>query len=192
MGQLQTNCYLLVKNKECILIDPADDASFLLEEISRQNVSLVGMLATHGHFDHVMATGEIQLSLKIPLYIHAKDIFLIERLGETAKYFLGYEPHVIQPTILRNLQEGEFQIKNFKFKITSTPGHTPGGCSFYFFDEQAVFTGDTLFRKGIGRTDLSYSNEQDLQKSLQKIFALPEETVVYPGHGEETVIMNEK
>ena len=78
LGQLQANCYLLVHDKDCILIDPADDASFLLEEISRQNLNLVAMLATHGHFDHVMAVGEIQLSLKVPFYIHGKDLFLIK------------------------------------------------------------------------------------------------------------------
>ncbi|MEK7078701.1 MAG: MBL fold metallo-hydrolase [Patescibacteria group bacterium] len=192
LGQLQANCYLLVHDKDCILIDPADDASFLLEEISRQNLNLVAMLATHGHFDHVMAVGEIQLSLKVPFYIHGKDLFLIKRLKETAKHFLGYEPHVIEPTIIKNLPNGELKISNFKFQILSSPGHTPGGCCFYFPDEQALFTGDTIFKEAVGRTDLSYSSKKDLSDSInQLIESLPKETIIYPGHGPETTIGQE-
>lgn len=192
LGQLQANCYLLVQDKECILIDPADDASFLLEEISRQNLNLVGMLATHGHFDHVMAVGEIQLSLPVPFYIHNKDLFLIKRLKETAKHFLGFEPYIISPSIIEFLPKGKLKIENFKFQIIPTPGHTPGGSCFYFRDEQAIFTGDTLFKEAIGRTDLSYSSKDDLHDSLKTLFKLPSETTVYPGHGEESLIGSEE
>jgi len=199
LGELQANCYLLIQDKDCILIDPADDANFLLEEISRQNLNLVAMFATHGHFDHVMAVGEIQLSLKVPLYIHEKDLFLIKRLKETAKHFLGYEPHIISPSIIKYLSKGKFKISRPEddrplvenFQILSSPGHTPGGCSFYFPEEQALFTGDTIFKETVGRTDLSYSSKEDLQQSLQKLLALPEETIIYPGHGEETTIGQE-
>lgn len=200
LGQLQANCYLLIQDKDCILIDPADDASFLLEEISRQNLNLVAMLATHGHFDHVMAVGEIQLSLKVPFYIHEKDLFLIKRLKETAKHFLGYEPHVIEPTIIKNFPNGELKISRPKgdrplaenFQIIQTPGHTPGGCCFYFPEEQALFTGDTIFKEARGRTDLSYSSKKDLNDSInQLIESLPTETIIYPGHGPETTIGQE-
>lgn len=192
LGQLQANCYLLIQEKECILIDPADDANFLLEEISRQNLNLVAMLATHGHFDHVMAVGEIQLSLPVPFYIHNKDLFLIKRLKETAKHFLGYKPYIVSPSIIKFVPNGNLKIKNFKLKIIPSPGHTPGGCCFYFRDEQALFTGDTLFKEAVGRTDLSYSSKEDLEGSLKKLFALPEATIVYPGHGEETLIGQEE
>lgn len=192
LGQLQANCYLLAQDKDCILVDPADDAGFLLEEISRQNLNLKGMFATHGHFDHVMATGEIQLSLDVPLYIHTKDLFLIRRLKATAKHFLGYEPFVIQPKNVKSIGEGAFALPSFKLKVLETPGHTPGGCCFYFPEEQSLFTGDTLFAGAVGRTDLSYSSSRDLAVSLLKIFDLPEETEVFAGHGEETSILNEK
>ncbi len=191
LGELQANCYLLTKDEYCILIDPADDANFLLEEIQKRNIKLAGMLATHGHFDHVSAVGEIQLSFSVPLYFSQKDMFLIKRLGVTAKYFLGYEPYIISPSLIENITGGSFEISNFKFKIIPTPGHTPGGLSFYFPEEQVVFTGDTLFKESVGRTDLSYSNRKDLEKSLKALYELPETTIIYPGHGEETSVLNE-
>lgn len=192
LGELQANCYMLEEDGQCIIIDPADDAGFLLEEISRQNLELLGLLATHGHFDHVMAAGEIQLSVKIPLYVGKEDIFLIRRLRQTARHFLGYEPFVIQPTIIEPLSAEKVEIGPFTLEVIRTPGHTPGSASFYMPEEQIVFTGDTLFRGSVGRTDLSYSNKNDLHDSLINLFKLPEETVVYSGHGDETTIMAEK
>lgn len=192
LGQLQANCYFLVNGQDCLIIDPADDASFILEELQRHQLNLVGMLATHGHFDHVMATGEIQQSVDIPLHIYKDDLFLIKRLGQTAQHFLGYQPIILPIKKIENLDnENSLKIENFKLKTIHTPGHTPGSCCFYFKEENSLFTGDTLFKEGIGRTDLSYSSKEDLKKSLKKIFKLPEETVVYSGHGEETILEEE-
>jgi glyoxylase-like metal-dependent hydrolase (beta-lactamase superfamily II) len=191
LGQLQANCYFLIENQNCLIVDPADDASFILEELQRQQLNLIGMLATHGHFDHIGAAGEIQLSLNVPLYIFKEDQFLIDRLNETAKYFLGFDPHFIKPVLIKYLTEKDFKISNFKFKILFSPGHTPGCSCFYFKEENALFTGDTLFKEGIGRTDLSYSSKDDLKKSLKKIFELSRETIVYSGHGEDTILEEE-
>ena len=188
LGSLQANCYLLVNDKNCLIIDPADDAPFILEEIQRRRLNLVGMLATHGHFDHIGAVGEIQLSFNIPLYIFKEDQFLIDRLGDTAKHFLGFDPHFIIPKNIKYLKiENLLKIDNFKLKIIPTPGHTPGCCCFYFKEENALFTGDTLFAEGVGRTDLSYSSKTDLNKSLAKIHKL-KNIVIYPGHGESAMI----
>lgn len=192
LGDLQANCYLLVEDGQCLIVDPGDEASFILEELQRRNLKLVGMLATHGHFDHIMAAGEIQLSINIPLYIFKEDQFLIDRIGETAKHFLGYEPHVIKPLNIKYLKEGGFEISNLKFQIISTPGHTPGSSSFYFQEEGSIFTGDTLFKQGIGRYDHSYSDKEKLKKSLQKLIELPSGTIVYPGHQDNTLIANEQ
>ena len=191
LGELQANCYFLIEGQDCLIVDPADDASFILEELQRQQLNLVGMLATHGHFDHIGASGEIQLSLNTPLYIFKEDQFLIDRLNETAKYFLGFDPHFVGPSNIKYLDSAQFRIENLKFRIIKTPGHTPGGCCFYFEEENALFTGDTLFKEGIGRTDLSYSSKEDLEKSLKKIFKLPKETSIYSGHGEDTILEEE-
>jgi glyoxylase-like metal-dependent hydrolase (beta-lactamase superfamily II) len=189
LGELQTNCYLLENDGKGILIDPADDGSFLLEEIQRKNLTLEGIYLTHGHFDHCMAAGEIQMAYgDIPLYIHKKDQFLIDRLEDTAKHFLGYTPIMVPPNKIEFVESNELKIINLKLKIISSPGHTPGGLCYYFPDEAAIFTGDTLFADAVGRTDLSYSSKADLWVSLKTILALPEETTVYPGHGESTYI----
>lgn len=191
LGQLQANCYFLVKDNDCLIIDPGDEASFILEELQRRKLKLIGMLATHGHFDHVGAVGEIQMSLDVPLYIFREDLFLIDRLEETAEYFLGYKPHFIKPTNISYLKNGHLKILNFKFQIINTPGHTPGSVCFYFKEEKIVFTGDTLFKQGIGRYDFSYSDKSELKKSLEKILSLPKETKIYSGHGDSTLLENE-
>lgn len=192
LGELQANCYLIENEGEALIIDPADDASFLLEEIQRKNLKLVGLLGTHGHFDHCMAVGEIQMSFDVPFYIHKKDEFLIQRLESTAEHFLGHKTIILPPKRIENIKAGEFQISNFKFQILTAPGHTPGGVCFYFPDEAALFTGDTLFAGAIGRTDLSYSSKKDLWNSLKAILTLPEETTIYPGHAESSYIGQEK
>ncbi len=192
LGQMQANCYFLIEENNCLIIDPADEASFILEQIQRRKLNLVGLLATHGHFDHIMAVGEIQLSFKVPFFIFKEDLFLAERLNETAKYFLGYDPNTIPPRNVRFLKHGELKIGNFKLKIIPTPGHTPGSSCFYFEKDKILFAGDTLFKDGIGRYDFSYSSKNDLKKSLNRLFDLPKDTVVYSGHGKKTTIGKEK
>lgn len=193
LGQLQANCYLLIQDKECIIIDPADEASFILEEIQRRNLQLIGIIATHGHFDHVMAAGEIQLSYpEIPLHVHSSDLVLINRLGETAKYFLGFDPQVIEPQKIFDLKAGVMSIGFFTFKVIETPGHTPGSCCVYFKKEKALFTGDTIFKDSIGRYDFSYSDKSVLKKSIETVLSLSESTIIYSGHGEETTVDAEK
>ncbi|MBI4004898.1 MBL fold metallo-hydrolase [Candidatus Roizmanbacteria bacterium] len=192
VGQLQTNCYLLVEHNECMVIDPGDAADFVTEQIQRRNLTLRALIATHGHFDHILAAGEIQLSFSIPLYIFKEDLFLVQRLNETAQHFLGFDPQAMPPQSTEWLTGGSLTIDAFTFKVILTPGHTPGSCCFYFPNEKTIFTGDTLFKQGIGRYDFSYSDGAQLHKSLNTLFSLPEETKVYSGHGAETTIGAEK
>lgn len=189
LGQLQTNCYFIIdENNNCVIIDPADEANFILEQIQINRLNVLAILATHGHFDHLLAVGEIQKSINIPLYISKKDLFLIDRLEETAAYFLGYKPHIIQPIKVNYLNDKRILISNFKFQILKTPGHTPGSVCFYLKKEKILFSGDTLFKNAVGRDDFSYSSKNNLIKSLKKIISLPEEVIIYPGHGEKTTI----
>ena len=193
IGEMQANCYLLEKEGQALLIDPGDSADFLLEKIITQRLELVGIIATHGHFDHIMAVGEIQMSYpKLALSIHQKDAFLLKRIVETARHFLEYDPVVIPVQSAKNLKSGKLVIQNFQISIIETPGHTPGSCCIHFENEKVLFSGDTLFKSGIGRYDFSYSDKNDLQKSIEQILALPKVTTVYPGHGEETSIDEEK
>lgn len=192
LGQLQANCYFLIERDECLIIDPADEASFILEELQRRKLKLIGMLATHGHFDHVMAVGEIQKTLDTNFFISKADQFLIERLEETANYFLGYNPVILKPASIKHLIEARKKIGLFDFEVLKTAGHTPGSQCYYFKKEKLIFTGDTLFKRGIGRHDFSYSDKRELKKSLQTLIQLPGETIAYPGHGDQTRIGEEK
>lgn len=192
LGQLQANCYFLIQDKECLIVDPGDDAAFILEEVQRRNLEVVGLLATHGHFDHIMAVGELQLSIKVPLYIDKKDIFLVERLNETAEYFLGYNPYSLKPNNITSLNKKMLHVSSFTFHVISTPGHTPGSVCFYFPTENILFTGDMLFKQGIGRYDFSYSDKEDLLNSITEILKLPDGTQIYTGHGETTTVEDEK
>jgi len=191
LGLLQANCYFLIEDNDLILIDPGDDASFILEEIQRQRLNLKAIFATHGHFDHTGAVGETQQSFNVPFYINQKDLFLVKRLNETAEYFLGYNPYFLPQKNIKELNKKTFHVSRFTFDVISTPGHTPGSVCFYFEKEKLIFTGDTLFKDRVGRTDFSYSSLKDLKTSLDKIFSLPSKTVVYPGHGEKTLIERE-
>jgi len=188
LGELQANCYFIIQGKECLIIDPADDASFILEELQRRNLNLIGMFATHGHFDHIMAAGEIQKSINLPLYIFEEDLFLIDRLVETADHFLGYKPIIIKPIHIKFLEERKLHVSSFTFDILHTPGHTPGSCCYYFSTDKVLFTGDTLFKQGVGRSDHSYSSKKNLIESIKKICKLPKTTMIYPGHGEELTL----
>ncbi|NMC35973.1 MBL fold metallo-hydrolase [Candidatus Beckwithbacteria bacterium] len=224
VGRLQVNCYLLIaENKETLIIDPGDDADLIAQKISEEQLKPLAMLATHGHFDHVMAAFELQENFNIPFLLDPKDEFLLERLSQTASHFLGekveaWPPRKITPLSIETIRELSLP-KEFDFKIIPTPGHTPGSASLYFpchpessMKSKAkdlaekkilrsaqndiascVFVGDVLFAGGgFGRTDFSYCSSADLQKSIARLFALPDETIIYSGHGEGSRIESEK
>lgn len=189
LGELQANCYFVVDEEDnCLIIDPADEGGFLVEESTRKKLNVLAMLATHGHFDHLMAAFEIQKVFSCPLYLDKKDLFLFKRMKESAKYFLSYKPYFLPPKKIKFFENKKIKISNFSFDILSCPGHTPGSLSFYFKKEKVLFTGDTLFKEGIGRYDFSYSSKRDLFHSLKKIINLKDDIVIYPGHGEKTTL----
>lgn len=197
LGQMQANCYIVEQEDSCLIIDPTDEAGFILEKIQEKQLTIAGLVATHGHFDHVMAVGEIQMTMAaqgidLPLYIHSKDQFLLKRVVETAEHFLTYKPAVIPILSTKEIKLGIEIIGNFVFEVIHTPGHTPGSCCLYFKNENVMFTGDTLFKMGIGRYDFSYSDKDDLKKSIDTIFTLSDDTVFYSGHGEESTLGEEK
>lgn len=197
LGELQTNCYILVNQntEQCIIIDPADDANFISEQILRLKLKPIAIVATHGHFDHILASYELQLAFSTPFYVHEKDLFLIKNLQKNASFWtkriiVEKSPEIIKCFKTENLKDFiDFSdFTDFKLKVIPTPGHTPGGICFYSLKEKILFTGDTLFNNGVGRTDLSYSSEKDLFASLKKLSKLPKETKIYPGHGENSTL----
>ena len=194
VGQLQANCYLIFdsEKKEASIIDPGDDADYITRVIADEKVTPTQIIATHGHFDHIMAAAELQLAYNIPFLIHQKDEFLIKRMNETAEHFIGVKAGP-SPRISANLKKGsKLNVGKSRIEIIETPGHTPGSISLYDKKAGFVWVGDLLFAGGgVGRTDFSYSNQRELDISIERILRLPEKTILYCGHGLETTVAAE-
>ncbi len=191
LGQLQTNCYLVTcpKTGKTIIIDPADDANFISEEIIRKNLKPIAIVATHGHFDHILAARELQLAFNIPFLIHKNDQTILRKMKRSASWWLKREIIESSPKINKFLGEDEvIKFGREKLKIIETPGHTPGSICFYNKKERILFSGDTIFKDVMGRTDLSYSSPQLMRKSIQRIKQKFAGFQVYPGHGESFIL----
>jgi glyoxylase-like metal-dependent hydrolase (beta-lactamase superfamily II) len=186
VGQLQTNCYLLwdESSSECFIIDPGDDADFITTQILELKLKPMASLLTHGHYDHCLACLELKLNFNIPIYLNPKDNFLYQNANKSAEHWSSIkalkQPHTLP--LPKELKLGETTIR-----VISTPGHTPGSVCFSFAN--ILFTGDTLFADGVGRTDFSYSSTSDLKKSLAKIHSYPPETLIYPGHEDTPIFL---
>jgi len=192
VGQLDTNCYLVwcEKTLETIIIDPGDEGNYISEKILAYKLKPVTLVATHGHFDHVLAATELKLAFNIPFYMHKKDLFILQRTQKTTKHFIHFRPDPPPKVDIFLKDKDCLHFGKETLQIIHTPGHTPGSICFY--SKKVLFSGDTLFANGIGRTDLSYSNFKSLLSSIKVLSKLPPNTQVYPGHGEKTTIENEK
>ncbi|KKS98536.1 MAG: metallo-beta-lactamase family protein [Candidatus Gottesmanbacteria bacterium GW2011_GWA2_43_14] len=194
VGQMQSNCYLLIaENRDCLIVDPGDDGDYLERIIADHRAKPLTILATHGHFDHIMAVTELKLAYNIPFLINQKDEFLVKNMRQSAGHFLGIQTDP-PPDADNFLQENEIiALGGHKIRVIGTPGHTPGSVCLYLEKEKCLISGDTLFAGGgVGRTDFSYSSPTDLAKSLEIIFALPADTEIKPGHGEASTLKKEK
>lgn len=201
VGQMQSNCYLLIdeKTRETLIVDPGDDGEYIIQKLRDEDALPKVVVATHGHFDHVMAATEITLAYNIPFLMHKNDLPILHRHQSTAKYFLGISVDP-PPGISSYLKHDDIvRIGKEKLRIIETPGHTPGSvCLIWVSKEKPtpslLLSGDTLFAQGgVGRTDLSGGNKETLYHSIKtKLFSLPDNTIVYPGHGEPTTIGQEK
>ena len=193
LGQVSTNCYLAVnkKTKEAILIDHADEARRIDRKIKELGLKPAAILLTHGHFDHIKAAEEIGDLHEILIYANEKEEKIMEDSLLNLSANFG-EPFTAVPDML-HADGQELLIAGMKIQVLHTPGHTQGSVCYYFPDEKAVFSGDTLFNGSIGRTDFPTGSMSELVRSAkEKLLVLPEEVKVYPGHGEETTIRYEK
>ncbi len=193
VGLIQTNCYLVgcEETKEGAIIDPGGDADQILAQVKSHGLSVKYVLNTHGHFDHSDGNGAIVKATGAPLAIHPADRVLLEEAGGAA--WFGMEaPAGPAPDL--ELSDGELlAVGTLRFQVLHTPGHSPGHVCFYEAQQKVVFDGDLLFRRGIGRFDLPGGDWDSLLDSIERVlFALPEEVVVYPGHGPATTIGEEK
>lgn len=193
VGQLATNCYLVMcqDTNEALLIDPAAEPQKILRAVRDAEARVRYIVNTHGHLDHVLANEQIREATGAELLIHAGDLDMLLRPDPVFAQWLDLVPRTSPPD--RTVEDGALlSVGNLEFKVLHTPGHTPGGLSLYS-PEGVVFTGDALFHQGVGRTDLPGGNWRQLVESIRsKLFTLPDETVVYPGHGPTTTIGAEK
>ena len=187
LGALNTNAYLVFcpKTRAGLIIDPADEANFLSEKILREKIKPLAIVATHGHFDHLLAANELQLAFDIPFLIHQNDQKILSTLQKSASWHLRRKMSEEPPKKLSFLKEGE-EICFGKESLTviELPGHTPGSIGLYNFSQKILFSGDTIFKGRVGRADFSYSSPENLTSSLQKIKEKFSGFMVFPGHGE--------
>jgi glyoxylase-like metal-dependent hydrolase (beta-lactamase superfamily II) len=195
VGPLQCNCSILgdPDSGEAVVIDPGDEPERILEALARQRLKPVALLHTHAHFDHIGATRRVRESTGAPIRLHAADFPLYDALPRQAEIFgLRAEP----PLPPDRPVEDEEAIEFGPFTITAihTPGHTPGSTCFRLEGDPGVlFSGDTLFRRSIGRTDLwGGDTESILQSIRRRLFRLPDALPVVCGHGPGTTIAEEK
>lgn len=188
VGQLQVNCYLVWDRDtyDCLIIDPGDEADFITTEIINLKLKPQAILLTHGHYDHVLACLELKLNFNIPIFLDPKDNFLYQNAAESAGHWSNSK--ALKQPLTKPLPEKINLGKEF-FKVIRTPGHTPGSVCFYCSPH--LFVGDTIFEDGVGRTDFSYSSSADLKRSINNIFQLPDETLIYPGHETTPVFLQE-
>ena len=192
VGPIMTNCYLIgcEQTQQGAVIDPGDDVDLILMELAALKLKVKYIINTHGHFDHVGGNKRMKEVTAAPILIHAADAPMLAQLSQAATAFgLSSEN---SPPADRFLEEGDtIEVGNITLKTLHTPGHTPGGISFY--TEGVVFVGDTLFNASIGRTDFPGGNYETLIKSIQnKLFKLTDQTKVLSGHGPATTIEREK
>ena len=196
VGQLRTNCYLIFdrQSKEGIIIDPGDNPNLIINRVCDLGVVPKHIVATHGHFDHILAVNPLKIRYQVPFLMHKGDHFLIERMNRSASYWLGENLNFgPPPSVDRFIEEGDrIYLGSEKLRVMATPGHSPGGVSLFAREPGILFSGDTIFKHGVGRTDFTYASKPELTGSIKKLVSLPDRTIVYPGHGSKTTIKNEK
>ena len=188
-----TNCYFAINDdtKEVLIIDPGASAKQLAEKVKEHGLKPAGILLTHGHFDHSAAAEELAQLLDVKIYAHEAEQETLEMPGLNLSGWEGKSETYHADVYLKD--EQELELAGFKVRVLFTPGHTVGGCCYYFVEQGALFSGDTLFEGSIGRTDFPKGSASQLIRAIKdKLIILPEETAVYPGHGEMTGIGMER
>ena len=191
LGPFATNCYLVgsESSKEGMIIDPGDGASVILKSVEDSELDIKIIVLTHGHLDHIGALKSLKEATGAEVAIHADDAYFLQERPMNASF--GF-PYPDTPSPDRLLKEGDsVDIGELHFSVLHTPGHSPG--CICLLGEGMVFSGDTLFNYGIGRTDFPGGSYEQLMNSIHtRLMVLPEDTIVYPGHGPDTTIGTER
>lgn len=191
LGPIDTNCYLVSsQTSQCIVIDPSSGCGDVLDRISSSELSLQAVVLTHGHFDHIMGITEIRERYpEVPVFVHPDERPLLERPEFNGSTLIGAQFTFTQKT--EDLTEGNHSFGDMQCTVLHIPGHSPGGCAVVL--GESCFSGDALFAGSIGRTDFPGGDHDTLISSIKrKLLTLPDETVIFPGHGNRTTVAREK
>lgn len=193
-GALGVNCCILgcEETGQAVVVDPGDEVERILAQVAQRGYRVAAIINTHGHFDHVGGNAALKKATEAPLMIHQADAAMLGRVSQVAAMY-GL-PGENSPEPDQFLEHGaELGWGSLKIRVIHTPGHTPGCCCLYLADQQLLLSGDTLFADGMGRTDLPGGSHPQLVQSItERLFCLPDEVRVWPGHGPATTIGHEK
>jgi hydroxyacylglutathione hydrolase len=199
VGALQANCYVLVcpATHEAAIVDPGDEPDRILAAVERLGAQVIVIVHTHGHFDHISATEAVlaRLPSPVPVGAHPADAYLYALDADTLALAVAFDYPIPETRTMPSvaLEDGAtITVGTIALRVQHTPGHTPGSICL-LHEPSLVLAGDTLFRRGIGRTDLAGGDEDALYRSIEsRLYPLPPDLVVYPGHGEATTIGEER
>lgn len=193
VGMTGTNCYVIgsEETREGVVIDPGGNPERILQAIEADDLTIRYVFNTHCHFDHMGANADVLAATGARLALHPAELSILQARGGAA--WFGVKVKESPPPDVE-LEDGQvIEVGELGFKVLHTPGHSPGAVTFYLEDEGVAFDGDLLFAMGVGRTDLPGGNWETLLHSIRDVlFSLPDETVLYPGHGPETTVGEEK
>ncbi|WP_204171763.1 MBL fold metallo-hydrolase [Staphylococcus sp. GDY8P100P] len=193
LGPVDTNTYFIENDKNIIIVDPAAESGQIIQKVNQINKTVKAVVLTHAHFDHIGALNDIVTKYNVPVYMHSKEFdFLTNTQKNGSEKFKQFGlPAITSDVKPEPLSEGKAQIADFTFDVLHTPGHSPGSLTFVFRDFAVV--GDTLFKQGIGRTDLYQGDYKTLVDSIKdKLFELDGDLPLFPGHGPHTTVDDEQ
>lgn len=192
VGMMQANCYILAssENSQAIIIDPGSEAQKIRQVLKKYGLTPAFIVNTHGHYDHIGCDDKFG----VPVYVHSQDLPFLKdaQLNLSGMFAFGYRVH----SEIKALEDKErIKLDDIELEVIHIPGHTPGGIALLLKkpEKKIVFTGDSLFCRGIGRADLAGGDEELLIRSIrERLLILPDDTLIYPGHGPSSTIGEEK
>jgi len=195
VGLFQENCWIVGSRRrgEAVVIDPGDEPEGILALARDMGVKITRVLASHAHLDHIMAARDIVEATGAPFLLHAEDVGIAENMPLSARMWLGHDVAPAPTPDAFPVDGQDIEVAGVTLRVIHTPGHTPGSLSLYAAEARLLFSGDTLFRESIGRTDLPGGNTETILASIrQRLYSLPDDTRVLPGHMQETTIGHER
>ena len=193
LGSCATNCYFVYREgtTDVLFFDPADQGDYLYQALQQKGFQVGAILLTHGHFDHIWGAQKLRALSGAKMYAYKGEEAVLSDVNLNISEMAGRACTVKPNTYLEDGQE--IELLDMKIKVIATPGHTEGSCCYYFEEAGLLISGDTLFQESVGRTDFPTGSFSQLIRSIkEKLFVLPDDVKVYPGHGEATTIAYEK